>query len=559
MATRRAFLRQGLMMAGGGAMASLLAACGQPAAPPPAPAAKPTEAPAQGAPKPAAPTVAPTSAPQPAAAAPTSAPQTAPAAAKPGGALVVALEADPLGFDPAFFSVPGRRAARAIYDPLLELDEQGNIQPGLAERWEQPDDTTYLFHIRPGVKFHDGTALDAEAVKFHFDRHMDPETGSFRKTELGTLDRVDVTGPLTVKATLKSPYAPFPYALFDWVGFVISPAAYQRWGKQDYRFHPAGTGPFRFVSYAKDQQTVVERNPDYWRTGEPLLESVTFRAIPLDSTRLTELRSGGAHIAEDMPFQDFQRLKSMSEIAVSEKGGFRWDSVFMNVRKDPYTNKKLRQALNWALDREAIQKSVYFDTGQIGYDPFLPGTPYFDPGYKPFTRDVDRAKRLLEESGLPTPLQVTVTLDQDQANQKIMQIVQANLAELGVNVEIKVEDAASRLENVRAGNTQMSTTWFGYRPDPDGWIYSYFHSKGSNNYYGFYSSPEADDLIERARGGRDQAQRVALYRQLADRLNDDAPNVFFHYGSNIKGLSPRVKGFVHFQDSMIRFQKISLE
>jgi peptide/nickel transport system substrate-binding protein len=449
--------------------------------------------------------------------------------------------------------------ARAIYDPLIELDEQGNLQPGLIERWERTDDTTFLFHVRPGVKFHDGTALDAEAVKFHFDRHMDPETASLRKSEFGPFDRAEITGPMTVKLTLKEPYSPFPFALFDWAGFVISPAAYKQWGKDDYRMHPAGTGPFKLVSYAKDQQTVVERNPDYWRAGEPLLESVTFRAIPLNATRLTELRSGGVHIAEDLPFQDFARLKEMSDVVVSEKKGFRWDGFMFNSRKEPWTNQKLRQAVNWAVDREAIHQTVYFETGLIGYDTFLPGTPYYDPSYKPFTRDLDRAKQLMAESGAPSGLQMNGLIYQDQPYEKALQIVQANLAELGINLSITVRDLASVTESFQKGEYDFSVNWWGYRPDPDQWISGKFHSKGSQNYYGFYSNPEADRLIEQARRTSDQAERVRLYRQLALQMNEDAVHIFFHYGSNIKGLSPKVQGFTHFLDSMIRYQKVSLE
>jgi peptide/nickel transport system substrate-binding protein len=139
-----------------------------------------------------------------------------------------------------------------------------------------------------------------------------------------------------------------------------------------------------------------------------------------------------------------------------------------------------------------------------------------------------------------------------------MQIAQANFAEIGINMTINVRDAAAMLESYRSGTYEFGVNWWGFRPDPDNWIYQKYHSTGSQNYYGYYNSPVADELIDRAQRSSNPAERVTLYRQLAVRLNEDAPHIFFHYGSNLKGLSPKVKGFVHFQDTMIRWQNISL-
>lgn len=553
MIRRRAVLRAGALGAGATALAALLAACGGNAAP--------TVTVGQNGTSPLVATGvssnATSSRPVGSSAAP--APTvSAPAVVQRGGKLIVAIEGDPTNFDPAFTSVPGRRIGRTLYDPLIELDEQGNLQPGLIERWEQPDATSYLFTVRSGVSFHDGTPLDAEAVKFHFDRHLDPATQSLRKSELGPIDHVDVTGPMTVKITLKTPFAPFLSALFDWSGFVISPTAYKKWGKNDYGQHPIGTGPFKFVSYAQDQSTVVERNGGYWRQGQPYLDNITFRPILTDSVRLTELRSGGVHIAEMFPFQDMQRLKSSTDIVISEKQGFRWDAFFFNTRKAPWTNKALRQAFNWAIDREAIQKSVYYDTRLLGYDPFFPGTPYNDPNYKPFARDVAKAKQLVAESGVTTPIAITGLYSQDAPYQRALQIAQTNLAEIGINLSISIQDSTAVTQAWQSGNYDFSLTWWGFRPDPDSWVYLKYDSKGSQNYYGFYNNPQVDTLIEQARASQNQGERVRFYRQVATLLNDDAPHIFFHYGSDIKGLSPKVGGFVHYPDSMIRYRDISL-
>jgi len=551
--TRRQFLRWFGVGLVGSAMA---AACG-PAAPS---APSPTAAPKATAAQPTAPAAsAPTT--QPAAAATTApaAKAAAPAAATAGGTLVTAIEADPITIDPAFTSgLPGRRTGRAIFDPLVDLDEQGRPIPALAERWEAPDPQTYIFHLRRGVKFHDGTDFNAEAAKFNFDRHLNPDTKSLRRGELSQIDTVAVQDSHTLKIALKAPYAPFVFALFDWSAFMVSPTAVQSFG-QDFGVKPVGTGPFRFAEYAKDQHTIVERNPDYWDKGKPGLDKIVFRPIPVDTTRLTELRSGGVQIAEDLPFQDIARLRSMSEIVLSEKTGFRFEFLAFQTQKPPYgSNRPFRQALNWTLDREAIHRGVYFETGTIGYDPFLPGTPFYDASFKPFSRDTDRAKQLLDGAGLPSPLEVTLYVGPDPVVQKKAQIIQANFADVGVTVKIEAEDSTASTDRMLKSNFDLYVgRWWGYRPDPDLYLTTLVHSTGSNN-YSKYANPEVDRLLDAARTEPAIEKRVALYRQLAPILSEDAANIYYHFGSNFKGLSPKVRGFVHMQDSIVRYRDISL-
>ncbi len=316
----------------------------------------------------------------------------APTAARRGGHLVVANEGDPISLDPAgMFGLPPRRIGRTIYNALVSVDVQGNVKPELVESWDRADDLTWDLKLRRGVKFHDGTPFDAEAVKSHFDRHLDPKTRSRRFGELAVVDRVTITDGSTVRVTMKQPFTPFFAAVFDWSGFVASPTAIAKWG-QDYGLHPVGTGPFRFVEYQKDDHTTVERNPDYWQKDLPFLDQITFRPIPLDTTRLVELRSGGVQLAEDLPLQDASRLRGSSEITVSIHDGFRFEFLDFNSQKAPYgTNVKLRQAVNWAIDREAILHGAFYDLGAPGYQPFFPGTPYYDPGFKPYHRDVAKA------------------------------------------------------------------------------------------------------------------------------------------------------------------------
>jgi peptide/nickel transport system substrate-binding protein len=225
----------------------------------------------------------------------------------PGGTLTTAIEDDPITLDPAFTtSLPGRRVGRAIFDPLVNLNERGELVPGLAESWEQPDDRAYVLTLRQDVSFHDGTPFDAEAVKFHFDRHLDEANESLRRGELLVVESTEILDTHRIQVNLREPFAPFLYALFDWSGFIVSPAAVESLG-DEFGVKPVGTGPFQFAEYTPDQRVVVTRNANYWDPSRPQLDEIIYRPIPSDSSRLTELRSGSVQIAEDMPYQDIER------------------------------------------------------------------------------------------------------------------------------------------------------------------------------------------------------------------------------------------------------------
>jgi peptide/nickel transport system substrate-binding protein len=487
--------------------------------------------------------------------------QASPAIGKRGGTLAVAIFADPLSFDPALAgNVQGRTACRALHDTLFTVDQQGRLAPGLVASWEQPDDKTFLLKLRPNVKFQDGTPLDAAAVKFNIDRIGDPVLASIRGGEIRTLDKIEAVDALTVKMTLKYPFAAFLFPFTDVTGCIGSPTAMQKWGR-DYGLHPVGAGPFKLVEYAKDSKTVLERNPDYWDAGKPYLDQVVLRPIPTDSTRLAELRAGGVQIAEALPLQNIRQLRESKEIVISEKVGFRWEYFGFNCHDEfPSKAKKFRQAFQWAIDREALHQAAYFATGSIGYDGILPGSPFHDPNYKPFQRDMEKAKRLIDESGVTVPLTIRGPLQPDPVKQRAAQVFQATVGELGITVQIEQVDTAGYNAALTSGKMAIDLQgWWGYRPDPDQYLAILCHSSGSYAKYHGYNSPAMDELIVAERAARSEAERRQVFRKVVDLMNEDAVYVPWHYGSDFKGLHPTVKGFVHPQDAIIKFQELSLE
>jgi peptide/nickel transport system substrate-binding protein len=485
----------------------------------------------------------------------------APANVQHGGTLTAAIFADPLSFDPHLTgNIQGRAATQAIHDKLFTVDEEGRLAPGLVETWEQPDDISYILHLRTGVKFHDGTEFDAEAVKYNFDRINNPAIGSIRGGEIAALDIIEVVDSHSVRLTLKYPFAAFLFPLTDVSGCIGSPTAMEKWGA-DYGLHPAGTGPFKLVEYLKDTRTVLEKNGDYWDGDKPYLNSLVLRPIPTDSTRLAEVRAGSVDFAEALPLQDIKRLEDSPELVISEQPGFRWEYFGFNLRDEyPGRAKKFRQAFQWGIDREALHHVAYSGTGAIGYDGILPGSPFHDPDYRPFHRDVDRAKQLIEESGLDTPIVIAGPLQPDPVKQRAAQILQANATEFGVTINIEQIDSAGYRAALRAGNLPMDLQgWWGYRPDPDQYLAILLHSTGSYAQYHGYSNPAMDALIDGERRAQSEEERYKLFRQISDLMNEDAVYVPWHYSSDFKGLNPKVRGFVHTANGITDFSTIYLE
>jgi peptide/nickel transport system substrate-binding protein len=276
---------------------------------------------------------------------------------KTGGILKEAEWWDIPSLDPAFMTGPGdRRAGRMLYDGLWDSDatEMTKLLPRLAESWElQPDGKTFIVHLHKEVKFHDGTDFNAEVVKFHVERHLDPQFKSLRKSELEMIDKVEVVNPLTVKIVLKVPFAAFPYQVYEWAGWFVSPTAVRKFG-EDFPSNPVGTGPYRFVHFVKGQELVVERNDNYWVPGVPCFDRIISTLIPDASARLAALRTGQVHIAHRLPPAELERMRKMPEIVVSVKDGWRHHYIHINVKTPQGAKKEFREAINWALDREAI-------------------------------------------------------------------------------------------------------------------------------------------------------------------------------------------------------------
>jgi peptide/nickel transport system substrate-binding protein len=563
--SRRGFLQGFAALSGA---LALSAACGQqPPAPAAttAPAAKPTEAA-----KPAAPAAAATTAPGAAAPAATTAPAAKPAEAKPaasgeapkkGGTMRVGLTTEVVTMDPHLSgSKYDRMVYHNIYEPLVVLDTKLQIQPGLAESWTQPDPKTLVFKLRQGVKFHDGTDFDAEAVKFNFDRMQNPDTKSVRTGEIANVQNAEVVDKYTVKLNLKRPDAALLATLTDRAGMIISPAAVKKYGP-DLQRNPIGTGPFQFVEWVKDDHLTAKRFDDYWdKSGGPYLDGIRYRPIPDDTVKTQSLFGGELDFIDYVIPRDVAMVKANSSVIEVDVPSLAAFGYQYNTTRPPFDKKELRQAVAYGIDNEAIVKGVWLGVGVAANGPISPASWAYDSSIPPIKHDVAKAKQLLAQGGKPDGFTFTLKTGTNPINIQEAEAMKAMLAEAGITMEIQPIDAA---RNQADGNARdfdlISYAWSG-RPDPDGNTFQFFKTQqGSGLNWAGYSNPRVDEILDKTREVSDQAERKKLYSEMTKLLLDDCPWQFMVHPVEPKAFSPKVQGYDPVPDGMMRFKNVWLK
>ena len=478
-----------------------------------------------------------------------------------GGQLKVGINADLTTMDPHISTAAvDRQIYQSIYDPLLRLDKDLKIQPGLAQSWEQPDPKTIVFKLRTGVKYHDGEPFNAASVKANVERMM-THPKSQRKGELADVASVDVVDESTVKFTLKQPSSPLLSLFTDRAGMMVSIKAAEAAG-DDYARKPVGTGAFSFVEWVKDDRLVVKKNPAYWDkdasgTQLPYLDEIQYKPITDGTQRLNALKTGTVDIIDIPASKDMPTLKTGQDLTYSEIPGLAYRYIQINTKRPVMESKEIRQAIAWAIDREAINKAVFFNVGQPAYQAIPPSSFAFDAGFKANSpRDVNKAKELVTKSGIKDP-KFTLVVTNTPEDKQVAEVYKEQLADVGISMEIELLEFATLLDRTLKHEFDASSLQWSGRPDPDGNIYNYFHTRGSGN-RSQYSNAEMDTLLEQTRAVSDPAERKKLYSQINTILTEDNPMVFIQHRPEVKVMSPKIKGFIHVPDGMMRFAWVTL-
>lgn len=485
-----------------------------------------------------------------------------PARAQAPRTLRVALREDPDILDPTLArTYVGRIVFCGLFDKLFDIDEKLQIVPQLATAYEWPDRTTLLIHLRPGVRFHDGEPMDAASVKFSLERHL-TMPGSFRRSEINVMDRVEAVDPLTVRIALKQPSAPFLSQLTDRAGMVLSPKAAQAAAK-DFGLHPVGAGPFRFIERVAQDRIVLERFPEYWDADRINLDRVLYRPMQDAAVRLANLQAGSIDLVEYIVPTDVATVRKDPKLRLAIADELGYQGITINLANGPRAQSpigqhaKARQAFELSLDRDALVQVVYDGLYRPTRQAVPPVSPMYVPAYRPPERDVDRAKALLKEAGLPLPVTVNLTVPNNPDLRQAAEVMQSMAAEAGFDVKIAVMEFASSLQASARGDFEAYMLAWSGRTDADGNLYSFLHTDGGLN-DGHYSNTEVDALLDTARLLDDTGKRRALYGHMWERLGQDLPVIYLWHRKNIAGLSARVQGFRPVPDGLVRLQGVSL-
>lgn len=477
----------------------------------------------------------------------------------PPNVLVVGQIAEPQSLDPHTVTATNDfRILVNIYDGLVRFkDGTLEVEPALAESWTVSDDgKTYTFKLRQGVKFHDGSDFNAEAVKFNFDRMLKEDhpfynTGPFPLSfNFSSVEEVVAVDDATVEFRLKEPFAPFLSNLAYPTGLIVSPAAVEEHGKEFGR-HPSGTGAFKFVEWQANQRVVVEGNPDYW-DGAPALEAVVFRPIGDANTRVAEMMAGGIDIMVEVPPDNLATFKQDQNFTVTEQAGPHVWFTILNTKSGVFQDKKVRQAANYAVNKETLVNDVLQGAATVAAGPIPPAFNWVENTTEPYPYDPEKAKALLAEAGVESPeLTFYVTEGGSGMLDPITMgaAIQADLQAVGFQVKIETYEWNTFLGRVNPGlegkADMAEMAWM--TNDPDTVPYLTLRSDampdegGFNS--GYYSNPEVDELLEKARGSTDQAERGKLYGEVQKLVHDDAPWLFVANWKQSAVTTAAVQGF----------------
>ncbi len=476
--------------------------------------------------------------------------------------LRIGLAEDPDMLDPSLGrTYVGRIVFSAFCDKLFDIDEKLNIVPQLALSQEtSADGKAMTIKLRSGVKFHDGEPFDAEAAKFSIERHINMP-GSFRKSELASVDYVEVVDPLTIKLVLKNPYAPLLAQLTDRSGMMVSPKAAKEQGDK-FGLHPVCAGPFKFVERVQQDRIVFERFADYWNKDNVFIDRIVFLPIVDATVRLANLKSGGLDLIERVLATDIKDVKSDSRLVLSTAPELGYLGLTINTNNDKskgaLTNVKVRQALDLSIDREALNQVAFNGEFTPGNQWVSPSHPYYQQSSPIRPRNVEKAKALLKEAGVSLPVAIDYMVPKGSEYEAVAQVVQSMAAEAGFDIKLRLVEFATSFKQVQAGEFQVfQINWSG-RIDPDGNSYVFLHTGAPQN-DGGYSNPEADKLMEDARLTSNFAERKAIYEKLTRIVLNDEPIIYLYHKKLLFAHTTKLEGYRQMPDGLVRVVGLKLK
>jgi len=449
--------------------------------------------------------------------------------------IAVALSADITSLDPQGHNDTKSEAVSfLLFNRLFRLNTDFEVVPDLAESWEQPSDTEWVIKIKEGVLFHDGTEMTSEDVKISLDRSREmPKV----QQVLSEVKSVDIIDKYTVKVTTNSAFAPFLYTLVH-AGTSILPKAYVESG--DNFAKPVGSGPYTFVEWTSGDRVILEKNENYFdKNNMGQSAKIIFKVIPEGTSRTIALETGEVDVVAEIPTIDMNKVKDNADLKLYEKPSTRLDFFAMNTEKAPFDKKIVRQAMNYAIDKEAIMM-VAIDGAGIKADSVL--APSF-LGYKagPYSFDPVKAKKLLAEAGYPDGFEMEIMTSGDD-RKRIAEVIQASLMDVGIKASIKMLEWGTFIDSVLKGDEETLVLGWTSNPDPDATLTPiYFSGNIGGMNFSRINDPKIDQLLKDAREELDLTKRALIYNKFHEYVMEQAPFVPLFVKNNIVGANAGLK------------------
>jgi peptide/nickel transport system substrate-binding protein len=483
---------------------------------------------------------------------------------KKGGRFSMARNEEPLSLDPIIPSDNGSIwVIYQMFDQLTTVNEDSSgVAPSLAERWEiSPDGTIYTFTIRQGVTFHDGSPMTIEDVVFSLERVFDPK-GSGYSFLFGTVDRVEAVDDTNIQITLKEPFTPLLDNLNVFPASIVPKAALEA-DAEGFAQNPIGTGPFKLQEFAKGRHVHLVKHDKYWKEDRPHLDEVLIPYVTDDNTRILRVQGGEVDAAVAIPYAQIDQLDAQDDIDVQIEELFRFDGMWLNHAESPLDDVKVRQALNYATDKEAMLKSIYFDKVEIA-NHMMPKMKYWRDDVEAYPYDPERAKALIAESKAPDGFRLPiVTPTGDVIIQQIAQIIKEAYAEIGVDVQITNLDIGTAYTNFSSFNYTAGANWYitSDVPGPDELAaiqFDYSAASGTKSFFTNYNSERATQLVNEA-GRGDDAAREEAFGDLQQLVMDDAVLVALFFTPARTALRSHVRDFKTVKTAWWRLEDVWLD
>lgn len=455
-----------------------------------------------------------------------------------GQTLTTAIGANPPTLDPQLtFNGFSFHVTNQVFETLVRVTPVGAVVPGLAVDWRYPDPTTLRLELRQGVTFHDGTPFDADAVVASFDRFLDPATAAPGRFVLSEIQEVRAVGPTTVEIVTGAPFAPLLSHLAHPVAAIVPAALADTLARS-----PVGTGPFTFVRWVDGSEVVLAANAAYWG-GAPAIDQIVVRIIPEVSTQIVELRSGGVDMIFTVPPDNFLTLQADPAIATGAIDGWGSTHLIFNVAHPKLADLRVRQALAHAIDKALIAEEMLRGLARPGVAP-IPGTVRYAVELdEPYPYDVEGAKALLADAGV-SDLRLRLDLYQNPDLEAVAQVLQFAFAEIGVDLEIRVQDYSAYTQVVQSDAMELAmTAWGTPTLDADYTLYAFFHSSEiPTNNISRWADAEIDALLQRGRDEPVDAVRAEVYAQVQAAAANALPMVTLYYPRFTYAKRPAVQG-----------------